>query len=146
MFGSRYSRMDQVKFFKGCLPQILLAPFFNILFYLIKLCIETSLTLFRSILPFIWHLSWQFWRNATFVPYKCLWLDIVSGVKSGKFSNSVLLIPLENSVLVSKRKKRNCWKSFFIYLSAGSILDIWDAFYEKKLDILYACNPETCHF
>ena len=22
--------MDQVKFFKGCLPQILLAPFFNI--------------------------------------------------------------------------------------------------------------------
>ena len=23
-YGSRYSRMDQVKFFKGCLPQILL--------------------------------------------------------------------------------------------------------------------------
>ena len=27
--GSRYSRMDQVKFFKGCLPQILLGPFFE---------------------------------------------------------------------------------------------------------------------
>ena len=27
--GSRYSRMDQVKFFKGCLPQILLGPFLN---------------------------------------------------------------------------------------------------------------------
>ena len=30
-FGSRYSRMDQVKFFKGCLPQILLGPFLNTL-------------------------------------------------------------------------------------------------------------------
>ena len=29
--GSRYSRMDQVKIFKGCLPQILLGPFLNTL-------------------------------------------------------------------------------------------------------------------
>ena len=28
--GTKYSRMDQVKFFKGCLPQILLGPFLNI--------------------------------------------------------------------------------------------------------------------
>ena len=27
--GSRYSRMDQVKFFKGCPLQILLGPFLN---------------------------------------------------------------------------------------------------------------------
>ena len=30
-FGSRYSRMDQVRFFKGWLPQILLDPFLNTL-------------------------------------------------------------------------------------------------------------------
>ena len=29
--GTKYSRMDQVKFFKGCLPQILLGPFLNAL-------------------------------------------------------------------------------------------------------------------
>ena len=46
-YGSRYSRMDQVKFmedlgrpyyfkfFKGCLPQILLGPFLNTLTHMI---------------------------------------------------------------------------------------------------------------
>ena len=29
--GTRYSRMDQVKFFKSCLPQILLGSFLNTL-------------------------------------------------------------------------------------------------------------------
>ena len=29
--GSMYSRMEQVKFFKACLPQILQGPFLNIL-------------------------------------------------------------------------------------------------------------------
>ena len=29
--GTGYSRMDQVKFFKDCLPQILLGPFLNTL-------------------------------------------------------------------------------------------------------------------
>ena len=33
-FGTKYSRMDQVKFFKGCLPQILLGPFLNALTHL----------------------------------------------------------------------------------------------------------------
>ena len=28
-FGLRYLRIDQVKFFKGCLSQILLGPFLN---------------------------------------------------------------------------------------------------------------------
>ena len=28
-YGIKYSRMDQVKFFKDCLPQILLGPFLN---------------------------------------------------------------------------------------------------------------------
>ena len=27
--GTKYSRMDQVKFFKGCFPQFLLGPFLN---------------------------------------------------------------------------------------------------------------------
>ena len=31
LYGSRYLRMDQVTFFKGCLPQILLGPFLNTL-------------------------------------------------------------------------------------------------------------------
>ena len=29
LFETKYSRMDQVKFFKVCLPQILLGPFLN---------------------------------------------------------------------------------------------------------------------
>ena len=33
-FETKYSRMDQVKFFKGCLPQILLGPFLNTLSHL----------------------------------------------------------------------------------------------------------------
>ena len=33
-FGTKYSRMDQVKFFKGCLPQILLCQFLNTWTYL----------------------------------------------------------------------------------------------------------------
>ena len=31
IYGAKYSRMNQVKFFKGCLPQILLGPFLNTL-------------------------------------------------------------------------------------------------------------------
>ena len=30
-YGTKYSRMGQVKFFKGCLSQILLGPFLNTL-------------------------------------------------------------------------------------------------------------------
>ena len=29
IYGTKYSRMDQVKFSKCCLPQILLGPFLN---------------------------------------------------------------------------------------------------------------------
>ena len=29
LYGSKYSRMDQVKFFKDCLPHIFLGPFLN---------------------------------------------------------------------------------------------------------------------
>ena len=36
LFGTKYSRMDQVKFFKSCLPQILLGSFLNTLSYLFK--------------------------------------------------------------------------------------------------------------
>ena len=32
--GTKYSRVDEVKFFKGCLPQILLGPFLNTLSHL----------------------------------------------------------------------------------------------------------------
>ena len=31
IFGTNYLRMDQVEFFKGCLPQILLGPFLDTL-------------------------------------------------------------------------------------------------------------------
>ena len=34
-FGTKYSRMDQVKFFKGCLSQISLSPFLNTLPHLL---------------------------------------------------------------------------------------------------------------
>ena len=35
VFGTKYSRMDQVKFFKGCLSQISLSPFLNTLPHLL---------------------------------------------------------------------------------------------------------------
>ena len=35
IYGTVYLRMDQIKYFKGCLPQILLAPFFNTLSHVI---------------------------------------------------------------------------------------------------------------
>ena len=34
-FGTKWSRMDQVKFFKGCLSQILLGPFLNTMFHVL---------------------------------------------------------------------------------------------------------------
>ena len=34
-FGTKYSRMDQVKFFKGCLSQVSLSPFLNTLPHLL---------------------------------------------------------------------------------------------------------------
>ena len=57
-YGSRYSRMDQVKFvedslsrpcpfrfFKGCLPQILLGPFLNTLSHMFLRALNTSLSI-----------------------------------------------------------------------------------------------------
>ena len=35
LFETKYSRMVEVKFFKGCLPQILLVPFLNTLSHLL---------------------------------------------------------------------------------------------------------------
>ena len=37
VYGSGYSRMDQMKIFKGCLSQILLGPFFNTLTHMCSL-------------------------------------------------------------------------------------------------------------
>ena len=34
-YGTKYSRMDQVKLFKGYLPQILFGPFLNTLSHII---------------------------------------------------------------------------------------------------------------
>ena len=43
-FGTKYSRMDQVNFFKGCLPQILLGSILDTLSHLI---LKTSFTSIR---------------------------------------------------------------------------------------------------
>ena len=37
LYATKYSRIDQVKFFKGCYPQILLGPFLNTLPHLLIL-------------------------------------------------------------------------------------------------------------
>ena len=37
-----YSRMDQVKLFKGCLPQILIGPFLNTLTHIFREVNEVS--------------------------------------------------------------------------------------------------------
>ena len=39
--GQKYSRMDQEKCFKGCLPQVLLGPFLNILSH-VQYCVKHS--------------------------------------------------------------------------------------------------------
>ena len=52
IFGTKYSKMDQVKFFKRCLPQILLGPFSNTLtrlYWFEKLSSSNGPTLKRSI-------------------------------------------------------------------------------------------------
>ena len=44
-YGTKYSRMDQVKFSKGCLPQIIHGPFLNIsshMYVLLVVLPETS--------------------------------------------------------------------------------------------------------
>ena len=46
IFGTKYSKMDQVKFFKGCLPQILLVPFLDTL----SQFLHTNFSLYR------WHI------------------------------------------------------------------------------------------
>ena len=35
LYGSRYSRIDQVNFFNGCLSQILIGPFLNSLTHML---------------------------------------------------------------------------------------------------------------
>ena len=48
VFRANYSKMDQVKFFKGCLPQILFGPFLNTLSHLFwssSFLIKTSISL-----------------------------------------------------------------------------------------------------
>ena len=44
LFGKKYSRTDKVKFFKGCLPQILLSLFLNTLshLYIFKINLPTQ--------------------------------------------------------------------------------------------------------
>ena len=41
-YGTKYSRMDQVKFFEGYLPQNLLSPLLNTLFYIFLLLKQTA--------------------------------------------------------------------------------------------------------
>ena len=48
---AKYSRKDQVKFFKGCLPQILLGPFLNTL-HQICLMISTGSKHFHASFQF----------------------------------------------------------------------------------------------
>ena len=43
---TKYSKMDQVKYFKGCLPQILLGPFLNTLSHLFR----KSVTIFLELI------------------------------------------------------------------------------------------------
>ena len=40
LYGIKHSRIDQVKFFEGCLPQILLGPFLNTLF---RICFRSRI-------------------------------------------------------------------------------------------------------
>ena len=37
LYERKYSRMDLIKFFEGCLPQIIFGPFLNNLFHIKKL-------------------------------------------------------------------------------------------------------------
>ena len=59
-FGTNYSRIDQGKFFKGCLPQISLGPFLNILSHL-ELCQTSMMEFFSEILE--WLLTSQYFHR-----------------------------------------------------------------------------------
>ena len=65
--GTKYSRMDRVKFFKGCLPQILLGPFFKWKFTWIAIdpIITLNLTLFKSMFPF--YTAWNHQKSKAFL-------------------------------------------------------------------------------
>ena len=53
VYGTKYSRMDQVNSFKGCLPQILLGPFLNILIY-IYIYIYINIYIYKYILIYMY--------------------------------------------------------------------------------------------
>ena len=54
-YGSKHQRIDQVKFFKGCLPQNLLGPFLNTLSHLFFL-VNRLINIMRSGFNiFIWN-------------------------------------------------------------------------------------------
>ena len=71
LFETKHSRMDQVKFFKGCLPQILLVPFLNTLPYLVgvprlkSLCI---LSLYYNLLG-VFDVKYLIWGTLLRVEY-----------------------------------------------------------------------------
>ena len=71
LFETKYSRMDQVKFFKGCLPQILLVPFLNTLPYLVgvprlrSLCV---LSLYYNLLG-VFDVEYLIWGTLLHVKY-----------------------------------------------------------------------------
>ena len=67
---SKYSRMDQVKFFKGDLPPILLGPFLIILTQIIFYCI--LIKAFYANGPFLYSLkmSENYWFSDVFRGYR----------------------------------------------------------------------------
>ena len=60
LHGTKYSRMDQVKFFKGCLPQVLLGPFLNTLSHIFDSVINTPslIATLQTWLPYL-NCFWQ---------------------------------------------------------------------------------------
>ena len=71
LFETKHSRMDQVKFFKGCLPRIFLVPFFNTLPYLVgvsrlrSLCV---LSLYHNLLG-VFDVEYLIWGTLLHVKY-----------------------------------------------------------------------------
>ena len=80
LHGSRYSRMDQVKFFKGCLPQILLGPFLNTLTHYIA-SDPSCCTVINEILNWRDHCNFKFHIQIIMYLYlflkRCLLFDIL---------------------------------------------------------------------
>ena len=111
LFGTKYSRMDQAKLFKSCFPQILLGPFLNTLFHLLRKFFLVKTYRLHCIMNFPHQI--KIYSTKFFLP--------CSTVNESRNSSESVCSLIHSAMLVSKqRMEKRHWKFQYIYLNAGS--------------------------